>query len=77
MAAGKKFTFLCGPDDFLVDRLGKDRFDELTRDVTDEFAREVLSGFANNVGEVETVINRFRESPCRPSPCSAAGASSG
>jgi DNA polymerase-3 subunit delta len=56
------FIFICGSDDFLVDRLGKDRFAELTRDVTDEFAREVLSGFANNVGEVETVINRFRES---------------
>ena len=62
VAEAKPFIFVCGPDDFLVNRLGKERFDELTRDVTDEFSREVLSGFANNVGEVEAAINRFRES---------------
>lgn len=56
------FTFICGPDDFLVDRRGKERFAELAREVTDEFSREVLSGFANNVGEVEAAINRFRDS---------------
>ncbi len=58
----KPFIFVCGPDDFLVNRLGKERFEELACDVTDEFSREVLSGFANNVGEVETAINRFRDS---------------
>jgi DNA polymerase III subunit delta len=62
MAAAKKFTFICGPDDFLVGRLGKQRFDALAAEVTDEFSREVLNGFAANVGEVETAINRFRES---------------
>ncbi|MBP9913582.1 MAG: DNA polymerase III subunit delta [Opitutaceae bacterium] len=58
----KAFTFICGPDDFLVDRLGRERFAELTQDTADEFSREVLSGYANNVGEVETAINRFRDS---------------
>ncbi len=58
----KPFTFVCGSDDYLVNRLGKERFEELAKDITDEFSREVLSGFANNVGEVETAINRFRES---------------
>ncbi len=62
MAAAKKFTFICGPDDFLVGRLGKQRFETLATEVTDEFSREVLNGFAANVGEVETAINRFRES---------------
>lgn len=62
MASEKKFTFICGQDDFLVGRLGKQRFDALAAEVTDEFSREVLSGFAANVGEVETAINRFRES---------------
>ncbi len=61
MPAAQPFIFICGADDFLVNRLGKARYDELTKDVTDEFAREILSGFANNVGEVETAINRFRE----------------
>jgi DNA polymerase-3 subunit delta len=62
MPAAKPFVFICGPDDFLVNRLGKSRYDELAKDVTDEFAREIISGFANNVGEVEAAINRFRES---------------
>jgi DNA polymerase III subunit delta len=61
-AAAKPFIFVCGADDFLVNRLGKTRYDELTADVTDEFAREIISGFANNVGEVESAVNRFRES---------------
>lgn len=56
------FTFICGADDFLVDRLGKERFATAAREVEDEFSREVLSGFANNVGEVEAAINRFRDS---------------
>lgn len=62
MAATASFTFICGADDFLVGRLGTERFAALAADTTDEFSREVLSGFANNVGEVESVINRFRES---------------
>lgn len=57
----KPFIFICGADDFLVSRLGKQRFAELTREVTDEFSREVISGFAGNVGEVESSVNRFRE----------------
>jgi DNA polymerase III subunit delta len=61
-AVAKPFIFVCGADDFLVNRLGKTRYDELTADVTDEFAREIISGFANNVGEVESALNRFRES---------------
>lgn len=62
MAADHPFTFICGADDFLVGRLGQQRFDALAAEVTDEFAREVLSGFAANVSEVETAVNRFRES---------------
>ncbi|MFI5357577.1 MAG: DNA polymerase III subunit delta [Opitutales bacterium] len=62
MAPAKPFTFLCGADDYLVDRLGRERFAALATEVTDEFSRETLNGFANNVGEVEAVINRFRDS---------------
>ncbi len=62
MGAAKNFTFICGADDFLVQRMGKERFAALAAEVTDEFSREVLSGFAGNVGEVETAVNRFRES---------------
>ena len=62
MAVLKPFVFICGPDDFLVNRLGKERFEEMAREIADEFSREVLNGFAGNVGEVETAVNRFRES---------------
>lgn len=62
MVAGKNFTFICGADDFLVGRLGGERYAQLANEVPDEFSREVLSGFAANVGEVESVVNRFRES---------------
>ncbi|HUJ45063.1 MAG TPA: DNA polymerase III subunit delta [Opitutaceae bacterium] len=57
----KPFIFICGPDDFLVNRLGTQRYDALAAAVTDEFSREVLNGFANNVAEVEEAVNRFRE----------------
>jgi len=62
MPAERNFTFICGPDDFLVGRAGTQRFAALAVEVPDEFSREVLSGFAANVGEVETAVNRFRES---------------
>ena len=61
MPAAKKFTFICGSDDFLVGRLGKERFEALAAQVTDEFSREVINGFAANVGEVEAAVNRFRD----------------
>ncbi len=61
MAAAKNFTFICGADDFLVGRLGKERFEALAAEITDEFARETINGFAANVGEVESAVNRFRD----------------
>lgn len=61
MPAARNFTFICGSDDFLVTRLGKERFEALAAGTTDEFAREIINGFAANVGEVETAVNRFRD----------------
>jgi DNA polymerase III subunit delta len=58
----KPFIFICGADDFLASRLGKERFEELAQKAgADEFAREIVNGFANNVDEVETAVNRFRD----------------
>ncbi|HVZ64235.1 MAG TPA: DNA polymerase III subunit delta [Lacunisphaera sp.] len=62
MPAAKNFTFICGQDDYLVGRLGQERYAALAAEVTDEFSREVISGFAGNVAEVEAAVNRFRES---------------
>ena len=61
MAPAKSFTFIGGADDFLVGRLGKERYEALAAEITDEFARETVNGFAANVGEVESAINRFRD----------------
>ena len=61
-AATKNFAIFCGPDDFIVNRLGQERFAALAAEANaDDFAREVISGFANNVDEVETAVNRFRD----------------
>jgi DNA polymerase III subunit delta len=59
--AAKPFIFICGPDDFLVNRLGKERFESLAAEVADEFSREVVNGLANNAAEVEMAVNRFRQ----------------
>ena len=59
--AEKTFTFVCGSDDFLVGRVGKERYAALSASVTDEFSREIISGFAGNVAEVESAVNRFRD----------------
>ena len=60
--ATKNFVFVCGADDFIVNREGKERFDALVKEAqADDFSREVVSGFAANVDEVETAVNRFRD----------------
>jgi DNA polymerase-3 subunit delta len=56
-----RFTFICGSDDFIVGRLGRERFDALAAGAADEFSREVVNGFAANVAEVEAAVNRFRD----------------
>lgn len=59
--AAKAFTFICGADDFLVGRMGAQRYATLAAEVPDEFSRETVNGFAANVSEVETAVNRFRD----------------
>jgi DNA polymerase-3 subunit delta len=62
MPAQKPFAFVCGADEFLVQRAGQQRFDALVATTgADEFSREIISGFAANISEVESAINRFRE----------------
>lgn len=62
VAAPKNFIFVCGPDDFLVNRVGKEFFETLATEAqADDFSREIVSGFANNVDEVGTAVNRFRD----------------
>jgi len=61
-AAPKAFTFVCGPDDFLVSRIGQGIFTTRAAEAgADDFSREVISGFANNVDEVGAAVARFRD----------------
>ncbi len=59
--SARPFIFICGPDDFLVNRLGRERYEALAAGTADEFSREIVSGFANNVGEVAAAVNRLRD----------------
>lgn len=61
MPPARKFTFICGQDDYLVGRMGKERFEALAAGVDDEFGKEIINGFAANMGEVESALARFRE----------------
>jgi DNA polymerase-3 subunit delta len=58
----KPFAFVCGADEFLVQRAGQERFDALGAGTgADEFSREIINGLAGNFSEVESALNRFRE----------------
>ena len=62
MASAKNFTFICGQDDFLVGRLGKERFAQMAEEAgADEFSREIINVFAAIVSEVEAAVNSVRE----------------
>ena len=61
-ATTKPFIFICGADDYLVDRLGRQHHAELVADVPDEFSREVISGFVSVTDEVAEAVGRFCES---------------
>lgn len=60
--ATQPFIFISGDDDFLVDQEGKGIYIEKTKDIEDDFSRETISGNAQNMGDVESAINQFRQS---------------
>lgn len=63
MASTPAFSFICGGDDYLVNRAGKERWASMVAEAgADEYGQEIISGFANNMDEVAQAINRFRES---------------
>lgn len=54
-----RFYLVCGPDDFLVQRLGRELWEQLSEGLTDDFGREIVNGTAGNVGEVENSVRHF------------------
>jgi len=61
MAEPHRFTYISGPDDYLVGRLAKKRWEGLEKTVDDDFSSEVISGHAGKVEDVEQAVNRFRQ----------------
>ncbi|MDX2108684.1 MAG: DNA polymerase III subunit delta [Verrucomicrobiota bacterium] len=59
MAATPRFILVCGPDDFIVGRMGKALWEQLNEGITDDFGREIVNGAAGNVSEVQNAIDRF------------------
>jgi DNA polymerase-3 subunit delta len=56
----KPFTFICGDDDFLVSRRGRELFTEMAATTSDEFSREIIEARVQNLDELETVLQQFR-----------------
>lgn len=56
----KPFTFICGDDDFLVARRGRELFAEMSAGLSDEFSREVIEGRVQNLDELEIALKYFR-----------------
>ena len=56
------FQFISGDDDFLVSKKGHLFYEEKIQDITDDFSKEIIHGAAQNVGEVKTMLNNFRQS---------------
>ena len=61
MAAAKQFTFICGADDFIVNRMGRTHYDEKTSAIEDDFGKEIIDGAVENVADVAVAVGRFRE----------------
>ncbi|HTB64535.1 MAG TPA: DNA polymerase III subunit delta [Opitutales bacterium] len=59
-ATTKPFTFICGDDDFLVSRRGRELFTEMSAGLPDEFSRETIEGRVQNLEELEIVLKHFR-----------------
>ncbi|MFW5883347.1 MAG: DNA polymerase III subunit delta [Verrucomicrobiota bacterium] len=51
------FRFITGDDDFLVDRAGRDWFEEQAADITEPMNREIIDGRCGKVEDVEKVVN--------------------
>lgn len=56
-----RYTFVAGPDDYLVSRSAKEIWAELCSGIDDDFSQEIISGHVGKVEEVEAAVNSFRD----------------
>lgn len=66
VAQGQYF-FICGSDDYLVDREGRKLYTQHTAGLSDDFSCEIIGADAQNVGKVESIIKHFISSAQMPS----------
>lgn len=52
--------FVCGPDEFLVEREARQHFEALTAEAGPDAECEVIDGLVQNASEVTSAVNRFR-----------------
>jgi len=57
--SGQNFHFVCGSDEFLVQRKGAAVWETLKTHVQDEMSREIIDGACGTVEEVRTAVGRF------------------
>ncbi len=53
------YTFVCGDDDYLVERRARAVFERLSEGLADDFSKEIVEGGAQNVDEVADAVGRF------------------
>lgn len=59
--AKSRFTFICGGDDYIVNRLGKAIFYAASEDGERHFSSEIINGNAQNSSEVAEAVQRLGE----------------
>ena len=54
------FTFICGDDDFLVQREAKAAFERMAEGLDDDFSKEVIDATVTNLDGVQRAIDAFK-----------------
>ncbi len=62
-----RYFFICGSDDFLVDREAKSLYQKYSQGLADEFSKEIIDGTAQNLSKLELILKHFIESIQIPS----------
>lgn len=62
-----RFHFICGNDDYLVNREAKKLFDKHSIGLADDFSKEIIDGTAQNLDKLELILKQFIESIQMPS----------
>lgn len=62
-----QFLFICGNDDYLVDREARKIFNKLSEGLADDFSKEIIDAAAQNLGKLEVIFKQFFESVQTPS----------